>query len=610
MRFARSTTAFVRAAARSRASSRDRGASGGPRRPAPALAAGLAVGMLLTVMPVVALARAPSQPGDDGCAVRVAKQAGPATASLGAPVHLTLTVQADCARSQAPLRLVVVADNSVDMGGLRMDGLKRAVAGLPDLVDLTRSEIGVVAFHAQAEILTGLTRDPAVVLDASRRFFPRQGHNLVMGVRAGRQMIEQARRQPGAPAATDVLLVWVAGPADQADDVVLAEAQAAKDAGILVATVGANGLADFTLLEAMASVPALFFAETLGDRFPSLMREIVTDLTVVHLTGAQVTDSLPDALAYVWGSGIPAPRVRGNDLAWRYAVWPAEGITITYRVTCATLGRHAAHVAAAVELQFDRGAPRSYSFPAPEIACVPPATVTPTPSPSPTLTPVLTPTSTDPPPTPTASPSPPGAAFLPALLKAHCVSTRHADVLLVLDTSSSMLAAGAGGEVKLQLALDAASAFVDALDLPADRAAVVTVSSRAEVLQPLTGDRLALQLALGRLFHHVRYGSRLERGLDLARGLIASTGRPLETVPVIVVLTDGLTGDPAAARRAAAAVRDGGVALHAVALGPVVDEALLRDLAGAPGRYHHSPDGADLRRIYLDIARVAGCDSP
>lgn len=568
---------------------------------------------VLGALPMVVLARAPSPlaRAQDGCAVRAAKHASAATVSLGAPVQLTLTVQADCSHSQAPLRLVVVADNSVDMGGLRMDGLKRAVAGLPDLVDLSRSEIGVIAFHAQAEILTGLTRDPVAIAEASRRFFPRQGHNLVMGVRAGRQMIEQARQQPGAPAATDVLVVWVAGPADQADDVVLAEAKAAKDAGILVATVGANGLANFTLLEAMASVPALFFAETLGDRFPSLMREIVTNLTVVHLTGAQVTDSLPDALGYVWGSGVPAPRVRGNDLAWRYAVWPAGGLTITYQVTCGAIGRHAAHVSAAVELQFDRGAPQTYAFAAPEIACVTPPTVTPTPSvtPAPSATATATPPATATA-TATASPTPPAAAYLPALWKSHCVPTRHADVAMVLDTSSSMLATGAAGEVKLQLALDAASAFVDALDLPADRAAVVAVSSRSDVLQPLSGDRLSLQLALARLFHHVRYGSRLERGLDVARGLLGAPDRPAASVPVIVVLTDGLTGDPAAARRAAAAARDAGITLYAVGLGETVDEAVLRDMAGAPSRYFHSPDGADLRGIYLDIARMAGCAAP
>lgn len=543
----------------------------------------------------------------NGCTVALDKTVAPSPLVIDTEGQVALSVQADCERSQAPLRMVFVLDNSVDMGGPRMEGLKNAVTIVPEALDLSRSQIGVVVFHNFAEILTELTSDAATIVDASKRFFPRQGHNVTMGLRAGHQMLLRARAAAPAPGVTEVVVLMAAGANDNGPDELLAEAAKVKADGILVVTIGAGGGADYDTLEAMASAPTFFFTETIGARFPSLFREVIAALSTVKLIGAQVTDTLSSSLTYVWGTGIPAPRVRGADLAWRYAIWPPEGIRITYRALCTVLGRYPAGVRAEAVLEFDRGAPETFVFPLPEIDCVPPPTETPTPSLTPTITstPTTSPTATATiPPTPTPMLRP---AYLPVTWNGHCLPAfRRADVVLLLDTSSSMLEPAAGGEAKLQLALDAASAFVDALALPADQAAVVTFNNRADVLKGLSGNRVGLQIALSYLFGAVRYGSRIDLGIATAADILAGPDRDPANTPVIILLTDGL-GEPERARAAAAAARSGGLTIYAVGLGATVDGELMADLAGNPEHYFASPDGANLQRIYLDIARATGC---
>jgi len=172
-----------------------------------------------------------------------------------------------------------------------------------------------------------------------------------------------------------------------------------------------------------------------------------------------------------------------------------------------------------------------------------------------------------------------------------------------------MLQRSSGDLTRLDLAQDATSLFVDRLDLPRDRAAVVVFQTAAEVLQPVTGDRGALQTALAKLHGRVADGSRLDLGLAAAAGLLANPDAAANR-PVIVLLTDGQPEDVAATRAIAAAVRDAGVTLYTVGLGADVDDRLLAELAGRPARCLVSPDGVDLNQIYLEIARRTGCADP
>jgi Ca-activated chloride channel family protein len=161
---------------------------------------------------------------------------------------------------------------------------------------------------------------------------------------------------------------------------------------------------------------------------------------------------------------------------------------------------------------------------------------------------------------------------------------------------------------KLAGAQAAALTFLGLMDLaPArDQVALVRFDTEAELVQPLTHDRAAVEAAIRGL--SVREGTYLDRGLAAAQVALAGPGRNPANLPVVVLLTDGQqTGGPQAALDAAAQLRLSGVTLYTIGLGADVDAATLVAMAGGPERYRHAPDAAALADVYAELARDIQC---
>ncbi len=233
----------------------------------------------------------------------------------------------------------------------------------------------------------------------------------------------------------------------------------------------------------------------------------------------------------------------------------------------------------------------------PTPSATPPESATPTPSPSATPTPTLraTPTRTAPP--------PPRRIHLPLAMRGFCfpAARPRADIVLVLDTSNSMTGA------KLDAARGAALAFLDLVNLPRDRAAIVTFNQRPRLEAGLTGTRSALQAALASLA--TDQGTRIDLGLSLALDELKSNRARADARPVIVLLTDGRpdAGTGAEALVAAGRARAAGVTVFTIGLGGDVDAALLSSIAGDPARYAFAPDGSALAEIYRRVAGGIPC---
>lgn len=243
-----------------------------------------------------------------------------------------------------------------------------------------------------------------------------------------------------------------------------------------------------------------------------------------------------------------------------------------------------------------------------------PATSSPTqtmpPRPSSTATPTLSPS-----PTLTGTPTPtfaPVSILLPLLLHEACQpETRHADVALVLDTSSSMLEPTTAGGSKLAAAMAAAGVFLDQLHLAAggDQAAIVTFDHGATVAQPLTADRAALNAALAQIVTDRQ--TCISCGIDAAATELASPRHRQGNVPVLVLLTDGRANPEPAEEgvRRAALAKAAGVTLFSIGLGNDVDLSALAEIASRPDYFHHAPDAADLEGIYRAVAGTIPCPS-
>lgn len=270
-----------------------------------------------------------------------------------------------------------------------------------------------------------------------------------------------------------------------------------------------------------------------------------------------------------------------------------------------------------------------------EALCAPPPTATPSPSatatgtprpsPTPSPTPTATATATA---LPSASPSPsptPGrhTIYLPDCAREpRCrPELRHADVVLVLDRSTSMLRPASDGTLpKGAAALRAAEAFVRLLrmdpgpDGRRDQVAVVGFNDSAWTETGLTGDRAAALAALGRLAEKSAEGTRLDLAIQEGQRALDVAARRADNEPVIVLLTDGLpnrvpTPVPAGSQEAtvlavADAAKRSGTRVIAIGLGGAEDvlRPLLERVASRPSDYYHAPTGEDLEAIYRAIA--------
>lgn len=187
------------------------------------------------------------------------------------------------------------------------------------------------------------------------------------------------------------------------------------------------------------------------------------------------------------------------------------------------------------------------------------------------------------------------------------------DVILGLDRSGSMKS-----ENKIDQAKLAAEAFVARLTNK-DQSGYVSFASTASVPidQPLTGEVERLKLAISKTDIHAdgmqftNIGDALRRAIDE----FATQRRNRDARPIIVLLTDGIPNRPLdengkgtevygsqyALQVADEAKRDG-ITIYTIGLGSDVNGKLLEQLSTAPDYYYFAASGAELGRVYQQIA--------
>jgi hypothetical protein len=208
-----------------------------------------------------------------------------------------------------------------------------------------------------------------------------------------------------------------------------------------------------------------------------------------------------------------------------------------------------------------------------------------------------------------------------------CVADiNHADIVLVLDMSTSMYRETSAGRSKQAAAIEAAKIFVNALDLEVDgwgrqdQAALVGFNGSGWIQVPMTGDREALLRGLDALPAKSAEGTRLDLAFQIGQQAMENPSRLPENAAVMIMLTDGLPNrvpTPVAGgsqedtvRRAATAAKSRGTKAYTIGLGAPedIDEALLSECASEPSQFYYAPDGEDLARIYREIAgRISAC---
>lgn len=266
----------------------------------------------------------------------------------------------------------------------------------------------------------------------------------------------------------------------------------------------------------------------------------------------------------------------------------------------------------------------------------------PTETPPPTDTPLPPPTDTpEPPPTPTFTPVPPSATptrapqpiYLPVTLREPACKNieRHADVVLVIDMSTSMNRNSEDGVQKKATVITAAKSFIERLDLVpneegrSDHAAVVGFNNDAWIQLELTNDAAAIATALDTLDLRQKEGTRLDLAFLKGAEALQSGMRATGNMPVLIMLTDGLPNrvpiDPESGRveetviKAAQVAKDMGANVYTIGFGKaegadIIDLVypwLLEQCASSPSMAFIEPRAERMAGIYSQIASVFTC---
>lgn len=560
----------------------------------------------------------------EGCEVLADKVALPAEIALGETVELQLTARGACAAGRDLLDIALIIDAGVQDSTFK--AARRAMEDFLTRIDPSTDRV-VIQPDDLSSRLSGdlqylrrlLRKLEPVTVPAATPFFPVEAFNdgyLRDNLEAAAAELWSVR---GRREARKVIIVLLAGEYGRWEASVR-EAGGSKRRGAEIFTLEIGRKADDKRARDISTDAAHVFKGRAEWQLADIYQQVSAAVRPAFLLRSlDITDLLPDNMRLVAGSAAPPAAVEGQTLRWSFRDVPLTGVGLRLRIQPQEAGDWPTNVEAYGDYVDAKGATGRLIFPVPRVRVRAPASATPPPSatplPTPTPRPSATPAAST---TPAASDTPrptsmatataaPRALYLPLMLRERCDPTvRFADLVLVIDTSSSMSEPTAGAASKLDAAVIAARVFLDQLSLGRDRAALVVFNAAVKVLVPLTGDRALLDAALS---SNLPQGTGTRIGAAIAAGAAELAAARPGSQRAMVVLTDGqgTDEDPGAAQRAADGAKAAGITLYTVGLGQDVDLSALRALASGPEHCFLAPDAAELAAIYRGIAGALPC---
>lgn len=508
---------------------------------------------------------------DDRCHLRTTKTAGPSPVRVDALVTVELALSGSCPSQSVDLDLVMVIDRSGSMEGPKLSAAQQAAIDFTAELDFGRVRTAVVAFSDAARVAQGLTNKRPSLVQAIASIQPGGNTDIAAAISEAESELGGPRGRSGAP---DVVVLMTDGKpnSDVEANAARRAATSARQAGISLYTIGLGGDVDAALLVELAGSPDRSFTVPSQAELTRIYTQIARRLsTSVLLERIDVVDELPSDMRYETDSAVPPAIFNGTDLRWSLSAVPASGFNLRYHVRPQRWGDRPTNVRATGAYTDGMGFAGRVVFPVPRIEVIGDH-----------------------------------RAFLPILYRTQC-PTQRTDVVVAIDTSSSMQALDATGATLLAGAKHAARTFIELLALPADQAAIVSFNMNAAVVQPLTGDEAALKARIDGLPSAA--GTRIDRGLSLALAELTSQRRKADNLPVLVLLTDGKPqgGSEDATVAIAKQVRDAGIIVYTIGLGDEVDGGFMSGLAGSTERYLNAPTPQQLSEVYRAIALSLPC---
>lgn len=509
---------------------------------------------------------------DRNCVVRVDKRAAPAQVYVGKDVTVQLTIRGDCPSAAGEVDVALIVDQSGSMSGAAIAAAQAAAVSFLSELDPRGAQVSLVAFSTSASVLSPLTNDLRRVVRSVAQIQSGGTTTYTAGMDAAYGELTGPSARRNVPKV--IVMMTDGNPTDRVD--VTATVNKLKAAGISMYMIGLGTDLDRDLLISIASSPDQFYEAPTETQLAEVYADIARRIGITRLLkSATVVDELPADMELVPGSESPQPQVNGRTLTWTLADVPITGRALTYVVKPSEPGLRPTNVRATLDYVDATLQPGQATFPVPEVMVLKQTHFT---------------------------------TYLPYLSKNRCRPQR-ADVVLVFDTSNSMLEPSRPGsaETKLDAAKQAGRAFLSEMTLPGDQASIVSFNGTASTVQRLTGSRAALLSALSGL--GTGGGTRIDLGINQAATELLSARHIDANNPVIILLTDGKPSGVTenVVIKAGLGARGLGYQIYAIGLGDA-DMDLLTLVSGSSKRTFYAPTGDALVGIYSNIAGAALCD--
>ena len=535
-------------------------------------------------------------PEDRTCTFRGHTAADPLSMPLGASTTVTYTLDGRCGIGEEPADIVVVVpylselQQGADPSATTITELKLLAARL----DFSRHRIGLVSYYNTTALDLPLTGDRSAYMRAVediQRFTPAAP---TIRPRLKDAMEEAAELFDTSGSRRKVMVLDRAAYCSAANEFFPGQCAGIPPAEDTAAQIRLSGVTIIAITSFGASDLASSDEDVMNGTYAAHRRMVRYGVPDLLATGFTLTSAVPATMDVEPGSLSAAGSWLAPNMTWSHASLDAPS-PFSARLKPRAAGTWPVTDGTFAEFVDGWGQPQRVPFPSLSVEVVgPPATAT---SPA---------TSTPPPaasPTSTATPET-VRVYLPFAARSLCWPQKaRQDIVLVVDVSNSMADGG------LATAVSSIRAFLDVVGLAdgTDRVALVDFATEARVAVPLSSDRAMLDAGLTGLT--TRSGTRIDRGLEAATGVLAEGRRPTAK-PVIVVLSDGRQVE--APERAAAAAdearRAHGIEVYAIGFGADVDRAQLEAVAGDPARVFLALTGAELAEVYRTIAaQMPGC---
>ena len=201
----------------------------------------------------------------------------PSPTAVPAPIYLPLTLREHCDPEHKRSDIALVIDISSSMTGPKIGDAKDAALLFVDMIDLEpgRSQVAVVRYDREAEVVRELTRSLSRIDAAIRSLQVCSGTHIDKGLRAALGELQSSRHldrnMPVIVLFTDGLQTGTPGEE-------LRAAQEVRDAGVRLYTIGLGSDVDETALKTMAGDESRYcFAPDSGD-LARIYSEIAQDL--------------------------------------------------------------------------------------------------------------------------------------------------------------------------------------------------------------------------------------------------------------------------------------------------------------------------------------------